>query len=148
MNKRQLIVVCVIGILIALSGCNNTHSQSDFEGKNRYWVGGFSNDKVVENFARQFKDAVIKQDRKRVASMINYPLQLMSNGKMIKNSKDFIANYDYIIDKNAYQEITNSHTSDMFSNYQGVMLGDGVAWFGGNDSEPLVKAVGNARVPD
>jgi len=114
---------------------------------NRYEVGGFDDDKAVGIFAAKFKEAVASNDKNTVAAMVFYPIEATLNGKtvIINNEHEFIRLYADIFDKNLLNKIANSDTHNMFSNYQGVMLGDGEAWFSMENGNIKVVAVGVCR---
>jgi hypothetical protein len=126
MTKKQLIVigVMVLSLQFTFFGCK--------AGVNRYYVANFDDDKSVELFASKFKEAVIEEERGKVASMIKYPIEATFKDKtvIINNVGEFLKLYDKILDKDLVVKISEFDTHNMWVNYQGVMLGDGDVWFG------------------
>lgn len=102
--------------------------------EHRYAVAGVSNDAIINRNAYRFWEAVKRKDRKMVASLINYPItvKLPSGRRRLLGARDLIANYDVVFSVEYRRAILNAVPHNMFANSQGVMLGDGVAWFGEN----------------
>jgi len=126
MNKKQLVVIglMILCMQLTLSGCKPV--------QNRYKIGNFDDDRVVESFLAKFKSAVINNRRSEVSSMILYPAKASINGKDIKINRreEFIKLYDDIFTKELIHKIASFKNRDMWCNYQGVALNDGEVWFG------------------
>jgi len=126
MRKRQLMVIgaMILCMQFMLFGCKPV--------QNRFKIGNFDDDKVVESFLVKFKSAVINNKRAEVAAMILYPAKATINGKDIKISRreEFLKLYDDIFTKELIHKIASFKNRDMWCNYQGVALGDGDVWFG------------------
>lgn len=139
MVKKHLLVSFLF-VIIFLFVC---HVFAD----NLYSVADFDDDKVVETFASRFKKAVVDNDKQGVASMIHYPIEAMFKNRniIIKNEQEFISFYNDIFDKRLHSAISNASTHNMFANYQGVMFGDGEAWFSKEAGAIKVVAVGACR---
>ena len=139
MNKKQLVIACLV-----LLGIANTEYVL---ANNRYYVADFDNDKTVELFVDKFKKAVISKDKDIVASMIKYPVEANFQDKkvIISNAKEFIKLYDDVFNGDLVNKIASFPTSNMFANYQGVMLGNGEVWFGRDGNNIKIVAVGACR---
>jgi len=101
---------------------------------NRYAVAGAKDDALIHRRAYQFREAVTKQDKTTVASLIDYPIEVRLAGvrKTIRGPKELIAQYDAIF-SNVYREaIATALPRNMFARDQGIMLGNGEVWFGAN----------------
>ena len=105
------------------------YSTSSLAGSGRFAVAGVK-DAEVHAFFLKFKAAVINHDVKKVASMASYPL--MVNGKFAASNRlSFISHYDVIFTPKVVGAIKHQTYQKLWSNYEGVMIGDGEVWFGG-----------------
>lgn len=97
--------------------------------KNRYndVMGG---SEVVEAFMKKTKAAIAGADREWLANHTFFPLNCKVNGKLtqIKGPKQFIEKFDLIFNDAFKQQVAKDCTCNMFSNYRGVMLGNGDIW--------------------
>lgn len=111
------------------------------DGK-RYRIAGAGDDASVERRVQAFCAAVDKGDRKAVAGVIAYPVTFSLEGKRshASNEQEFLADYDRIFTAQFVERIRNSIPHNMFANSQGIMIGDGAAWF---DDKGRVKALNN-----
>ncbi|ADQ47063.1 hypothetical protein Calkro_2228 [Caldicellulosiruptor kronotskyensis 2002] len=95
---------------------------------------GFPDDEVLK-FATNIQEYLIKNDKKALAKLIAYPIEVKIDGKKrkIRNEKEFINNFDKIFDANLKKAIINAEPLIMFSNQYGAMLGDPTynIWFTG-----------------
>jgi len=113
-------------------------------GDNRYSVAGFNDDKVVETAAQKFKNAVIVQDKRKVASLVNYPISVKIEDKtvVIKKREDFIKMYNKIFNRPIFDQIKESVPHNMFAKADGVMLGDhGEIWIGSINGKAKIIAI-------
>lgn len=100
----------------------------------------------AEQFFKQLRAAVEREDRNAVASMTNFPLRV--NGKLsVTNSAAFLRNYDKIFDQQVRTAIHNQRVDCIFGNWQGFMAGNGDVWFEYSEPDPRfhVTAVNNKR---
>jgi hypothetical protein len=85
-------------------------------------------DAEVRTFLIELKRAASTRDVKGMAALTKFPLRV--NGKTsIKNERAFIGKYRKIIKKRVRLAIEKQPYETLFSNYQGVMIGDGELWF-------------------
>jgi uncharacterized protein len=76
--------------------------------------------------------SIVDNNPERLANLITFPKNIVISGKDTKfaSKAEFIEKYPTIFTKEYREEIAKEKpTPDMFSNYQGIMLGDGVVWF-------------------
>lgn len=119
-------------------------SQIFEEKRSRFWAAGLEDEKQVLDFYEKFKKAVAKDDRKTVASMMNYPLsilyasehfKLMKNKtvyrKEIKNKHTFLKNYDKIFDEPFKNFIVNINLEELWARDCGVATPHGEIWLNG-----------------
>jgi len=76
--------------------------------------------------------AIVNNQPKVLANLIKFPKTIIINGKENKfeSKAKFLEKYSTIFTKKYREHIAKEKPSpDMFSNYQGIMLGDGIIWF-------------------
>jgi len=91
-------------------------------------------DHEVEQFFISFKDAIAKGDKKKVASLINFPNKFpLASGRRVimKNEADFLGRYDEILDEIFKQVISQTEVKDLWANWQGVAMPSGEIWING-----------------
>ena len=118
-----------ITILLLLS-CITSHAMQQ-EG--RFNAAGL-NDQEVETFFLSFREAVSTGDKKKVASLISYPIKVsISPGRTrtIRNRVDFVKAYDRIFDDEFRQLIVKTETKDLWARSTGVATPRGEIWFSG-----------------
>lgn len=98
----------------------------------RFGLVGFSDEEVVK-FAVNVQNYLIQNNKKALARLIAYPIDIKIDGKKktIKNEKEFINNFDKIFNGNLKKAIINAEPLFMFSNQYGAMLGESKynVWF-------------------
>ena len=104
--------------------------------------GGDGSTPLVERSARTFRNAVIEHDRATVAKLIQYPINvwILDKKHRIRNQAELLAKYDAIFTRRYCAAIKASVPHDLFSNYQGSMLGAGIVWI---DQGGKIKALNN-----
>lgn len=119
-NKKENMKLYLLSIIKAEYG-------SRYEGM------GAKNDKEIELFAEKVKEAVTKDEKRKLANMIHYPINVDIDKEKVEIStkKEFVNKYNKIINKDFKDSIKKSFTRNMFTNYQGVMFGSGLKnmWF-------------------
>ncbi|HZS46787.1 MAG TPA: hypothetical protein VFC63_17070 [Blastocatellia bacterium] len=111
--------------------------------------GRFSNaglgEKEVQQFFKQFQDAIEKNDKRQVASMISYPITVseLRGRRNIKNDASFIKDYDAIFDPKFRDFIVNTKFEELWSRDQGVATAGGEIWIGG-----VIKDPAHSNVPE
>jgi hypothetical protein len=85
----------------------------------------------AESFLAALKAAVKAQDKRKVAEMIRYPLlvNMLRGHRQIRTSAQLIAEYDRLFTPSIRKVIEEQSPRCLFANWQGVMIGDGEAWF-------------------
>ncbi len=113
------------------------------QADNPYEVAGISSAKDFHQFFFKFQQAVQHNKKATVASMVNYPLHVNSNGKThtIKNKATFIAKYDSIMTPEIKRTLAYAIEEDLFVNWQGVMVGSGELWFNQSNDKIGLDAV-------
>lgn len=100
--------------------------------QHRYTGAGADNDELIERNAARFCKAVKQGERKRVASLISYPLtvHIGKSYRKMQNAGVLIRNYDAIFTPSYIEAITKAIPKFMFVRDEGIMLGSGEVWFG------------------
>ena len=97
----------------------------------KYSVAGIDDDAAVGRFLHDLQEAVSKNDRARVASMIAYPIKVRvgRHRAVVRNRSDLLKKYDLVFTQKVKEALKKQQTADLFVNWQGVMIGDGEIWF-------------------
>jgi hypothetical protein len=88
--------------------------------------------KQARDFLGKLRNAVQRNEKKQVASMVRYPISIHFADKttVIRNSDEFTRNYRRIVSDSVKAEIIDEKSSRcLFANSQGFMVGDGEFWF-------------------
>jgi hypothetical protein len=81
-------------------------------------------------FLAKFQDALKRDDREAVASLVNYPLLVTAGGKMhIRSRNQLLANYQRVFTAQVRAAILKANADDVWGNSNGFMVGSGVIWF-------------------
>lgn len=84
----------------------------------------------VETFAKNIKLYITNDKKKELAEIIQYPINVTIRDakKTINSSDEFIQLYDDIITADFKDKISKSYTRYLFSNDNGIMMGNGEIW--------------------
>jgi hypothetical protein len=83
-------------------------------------------------FLAKFQDVLKRNDRKAVASLVNYPLLATAGGKThVRSRAQLLANFDRIFNPQVRAAILKATADDVWGNVHGFMIGRGVIWFDG-----------------
>ena len=113
-------------------------AQQTGQDENRFAVAGLK-EREVEVFFSSFKEAVAKNDKRKVAAMMSYPIKiyLPSNRTVkISNSARFIKLYDQIFDNKFKELIAATEFKDLWAKYSGVATPRGEIWINGIVKNP------------
>jgi hypothetical protein len=93
----------------------------------------FGEHEPYRDFLRELQSAVGEHARERVAAMVSYPLRTRIKAQSLRlhTPAEFLAHYDELLTPKTQHAIAAQSYSDLFSNSQGVMIGQGEVWFGG-----------------
>ena len=97
----------------------------------KYKVAGISDGAAAEKFFFELQKAVAKDDRAKVAAMIDYPISVNAGRRKIRirAKAELLRRYDLVINRKVKQALSRQKVADLFVNWQGVMVGDGEIWF-------------------
>lgn len=100
-------------------------------------------------FLCDLKEAVATDNRKKLAKMIGYPVEVAIGNKFktLKSKEEFLGYYDEIINEKVKGAISAQEYSGLRGNWQGVEIGAGVVWITQNVGEPmLIMAIHNGNL--
>lgn len=99
---------------------------------NRYAVAGIDNAAAAERFLRGLQRAVARNERGKVAGMVDYPLRVTIDGRKrtLNRRADLLRRYDLVFNRKVRQSLARQKAGDLFVNWRGVMIGSGEIWFG------------------
>ena len=116
---------------------SKTHSDSTFSLKLASWTGGnlenryaFGTNEEIESFLKKIKTAFVNEDKIWISKNIKYPINvtILKKKVKIKTAKDFISKYSKIVNEKYKNDIKNSCICDIFSNWRGAMIANGLVW--------------------
>ncbi|WP_295805594.1 hypothetical protein [uncultured Nitratireductor sp.] len=128
----MLIRMIVGGLLIGLAGTTVAAAQTAAE-MNETLDEIFGDHAPYRAFFEKLKKAVADNDRKTVASLVEYPFKARINDKSVTigDAAHFTADYDKVFTDTVKKAVNNQTYPKLFANWQGVMVGDGEVWFNG-----------------
>jgi hypothetical protein len=100
----------------------------------RYSAIEAPDDAEFERQVQDFRNAVLKADKEKVVSFIEFPIkvQVGKKGVNIRNKAAFFRNYDKIFYKDFVEKIRETVPHNLFHRDIGAMLGSGLIWFWGD----------------
>jgi hypothetical protein len=87
----------------------------------------------VDAFLITLKKAAASDDRRKVASMIRYPIAAWTGSKraIFRTPGALLASYELVFTARLQKTIADARTECLFTNSQGAMIHDGEVWFNG-----------------
>jgi hypothetical protein len=105
-------------------------------GSHRYGYGAAdaNSDEFVEKNVQGFYFAVLRGDKGEAAKYVSFPLSFFLNkkSKTVYNRTAFLRYYDQIFAKAFLARIAEGVPHHLFTNWEGIMIGDGAVWFDEN----------------
>lgn len=132
LNMKRVAIVLTL-LLFAIVAVQP--SQQD-EG--RFAVAGLK-EREVQVFFNSFKEAVAKGDKRKVATMVSYPIKVYLRSDRtvrISNSARFIKFYDQIFDEKFKDLIAATEFKDLWAKSSGVATPGGEIWINGIVKNP------------
>jgi len=107
------------------------YSVNGIEGVEMYGGAGGDDPAVVEKNAQGFYYAVLGDRRDDVAKYVSFPLRCGGCKKptLIKNRQQLLQRYSEIFTRKYVAAIAEGIPHHMFSNWRGIMIGNGEVWF-------------------
>ncbi len=96
-------------------------------------------------FFQRLQAAVKVGDKAQLASMVSYPLRTSQHGHRVKirNRQQFLQAYSQVFSAPVICAVEAAEPSDVWGNYQGFMVGNGVIW-----SDQIIPASVKNAEPD
>jgi hypothetical protein len=84
-------------------------------------------------FLAKFQAALKTNDHEAVALLVNYPLLITGTAGRthVRSRSQLLSSFDGIFTPTIRSAILKATPDDVWGNYQGFMIGDGVIWFDG-----------------
>lgn len=116
----------------AAEGQASTESTAD-QHMDRRLDQLFGHHQDYRSFFEHFRQAVLAGDKAQVAAAMHYPITVHLEGKSwtLYNPKEFMGVYPHIMTPWVIDAVRHQIYADLFANDQGVMIGQGIIWFGG-----------------
>jgi cyclopropane fatty-acyl-phospholipid synthase-like methyltransferase len=139
---RRTIIALATAAAVAAGGIGAAGAETAAE-VNSTLDSLFGSHTQYQQFFEKLKEAVAGDDKKAVASLVDYPFRARINGKAvtIKDANHFVADYNKIVTGKVKQAVTEQRYETLFANWQGVMIGDGEVWFSGIGDNDTVKII-------
>jgi hypothetical protein len=105
-------------------------------------------DEAVEAFLGALQRAVASDDRRRVATMIRYPIVASARDRdaTFKTPDSLLASYELVFTPRLKRTIAAARKDCLFTNWQGAMIHDGEIWFNALPTGDLTITRINGRV--
>jgi hypothetical protein len=120
-----------VSFLVLFVGLAFAHSRGQED--ERFAAAGLKNG-AVETFYKDFREAISAGDKKKVASLVSFPIKVtLSSGakRTIRTKADFTKSYDQIFDDEFRQLISKTDVSALWARWTGVAMPRGEIWFAG-----------------
>jgi hypothetical protein len=94
-------------------------------------------------FLATLQSALRSNNHEAVAALVHYPLLTPSNSRThrIRSRAQLLANFDQVFRSNIRQAILNAGPDDVWGNWRGFMIGQGVIWFDGIPPDGKYKLI-------
>ena len=99
-------------------------------------------DDMTHKRMKLFWDSLKNGDKAAVASCISFPIRVSVNGKMrtLQNKQQLLAIYPDVFLRDFVAEVSGYPPRNLWNNYRGLMLGNGLIWF---NSDGTVVCINN-----
>ncbi len=106
------------------TACGQKHSGPIFSE-----IG--TSEKEAGAFLRSLQKALASDDRKRVLSMVEYPIAAWAGDRDVKfeSATRLLPSYERVFTARLKRTIAEARVQCLFTNWQGAMVHDGEVWF-------------------
>lgn len=134
------LAAAMLSVVVAAAGVGPAAAQTAKE-VDASLDGLFGGHASTQRFLEALKAAVAADDRPGVAALVDYPLKTRMGGKAVtvKDAAHFVAGYDKIMTDKVKKAIGRQTYTQLFANWQGVMIGDGEVWFAPLDNSDKIR---------
>lgn len=110
---------------------------------NRYHAAGITDAAAADKFFISLQRAVALNQKSKVALMVSFPLRVRARkGHLtLKHPSALLRHYNAVFNRKVKGALATQRSANLFSNWQGVMIGRGEIWFNqmpGNSGKPAV----------
>lgn len=132
----------IVGVTRAIAvdqaGSTKTEPCEGKQSAPMFSVAGTSEEKA-RAFLVALQESVAANDKRKVASMIRYPIVAQARGRNVrfKTPASLVASYDRVFTAPLKKVIADARTECLFTNWKGVMIHDGEIWMGARSSGDL-----------
>jgi len=140
-------VSSIAGTVLAKPATPAPIADSSVNHTNPYFNAGIDNPKLVTDYLAKLQAAVKGNKANDVAALMHYPLRVNDNGvtTTIKSKQEFVKSYTSIFTEPVRAKVLAQQVKNLFSNQNGVSIGDGALWLSQFDKAVAVYAV---NLPD
>lgn len=130
---KILVTIFLALVLTSISGIA--------QQKGKYSVAGIDNDAAVEKFFNDLQEAVGKNERAKVTSMVAYPIKVRMGRHiiMLRKKSDLLEKYDSVFNRKIKEAVRKQKVTELFVNWRGVMIGNGEIWFNQLDDSKNIR---------
>lgn len=139
MRASEIVRSLLAGLIILVAGVTASAGQSagakatpcdgsNVTGPMFSQVG--TSEAAVKAFLGALQKAVASDDRRKVASMIRYPIVAWARDRdvLFKTPASLVASYELVFTAALKKTIAEARTECLFTNWKGVMIHDGEIW--------------------
>lgn len=154
---RLLTVALLLLLTLAGAGAFSSPVVRAQDG-GKYSVAGLDDEREVNQFFLSFKEAVGAGDKRRVASMVSYPIRAhTADGRWVRlrNGAALVRSYERIFDPAFRRLIAETRVEDLWAKSSGVATPRGEIWINGvvtderrPDSYVIRITSINGRIPE
>ena len=139
MRASEVVRSLLAGLVILVAGLTASAGQSagtkvtpcdgsNVTGPMFSQVG--TSEAAVKAFLGALQKAVATDDRRKVASMIRYPIVAWAGDRdvLFKTPASLVASYELVFTVSLKKTIAEARMECLFTNWQGVMIHDGEIW--------------------
>ena len=105
---------------------------------------GIENPEAVKTFLADMRAAASSQNQEAIADLVRYPFTTYDTGEPLKtyeSSAALLEDFNQVVTPTVIEAMRNAQYSELFSNYQGVMIGNGEVWFDQVDQSLKIRAI-------
>lgn len=127
---KTMVRALLVAVVMTVTGVTGSGAQTTAE-TDAALDSLFGNHAPYRDFFGKLQKAVGDNDKKAVATLVDYPFQARIGGKAVKlrDAAHFVAEYDKIVTAKVKHAVSGQTYQTLFANWQGVMIGDGEMWF-------------------
>jgi len=141
-HSDGLLTMKRVAIALTLLLFATVAAQPSQQNEGRFAVAGLK-EREVEIFFNSFKEALAKNDKRKVAGMMSYPINAYlvppdcrDRSVKIVNRARFIKLYDRIFDEKFKHLIATTEFKDLWAKFSGVATPRGEIWINGIVKNP------------